>query len=102
MTYLHNIEDSWNVLCEECFAKIQVSLKLLKDENFMKTDKCLKHKHWGHMIMTTGQSDEWPHELAYQSEAEHKQAPQSEANVCRKCNLNKSSFINLHRTPNTD
>ena len=31
-------------LCEERFAKIQEPLKLLNDENFMKTDKRLKNK----------------------------------------------------------
>ena len=44
------------------------------------------------MIMTACRSDEWPHELARQSEAEHKQAPQSEAIVCRKSNFEKTSF----------
>ena len=42
-------------------------------------------------------------ELARQSDAKRKQGPQSEANVCRRrrrCNLEKTSLINLHRTAN--
>ena len=43
-------------------------------------------------------TQESPHELAREAhEAKHKQAPQSEANVCqrrRKCNLIKTSLIN--------
>ena len=45
----------------------------------------------------TPRTQESPHELARQSEAKRKQAPQSEANVCRrwrKCNLKKTSLIN--------
>ena len=41
----------------------------------------------------TPRTQESPHELARQSEAKGKQAPQSEANVCRrrrKCNLNNA------------
>ena len=65
---------------------------LLKDKRFTKT-----------------RTHESPRELARQSEAKRKQAPQSEANVCRhKCNLKKTSLINctrhpiMHRTPNTN
>ena len=68
----------------------------------MKTDKRLKDKRPGHTIMTARRSDEWPRELAHQSEQKHKQTPQSATNVCQKCNLKKTSFINFHRTPNTD
>ena len=58
----------------------------------------------------TPRTQESPHELARQSEAKRKQAPQSEANVCRrrKCNLKKTSLINctghpiMHITPNTN
>ena len=45
----------------------------------------------------TPRTQESPHELARQNEAKRKQAPQSEANVCRrprKCNLKKTSLIN--------
>ena len=57
----------------------------------------------------TPRTQESPRELARQSEAKRKQAPQSEANVCRrrKCNLKKTSLINctghpiMHKTPNT-
>ena len=55
---------------------------------------------------------ESPHELARQSEAKLKQAPQSEANVCRrrrtKLQSQKTSIIDctghpiMHRTPNTN
>ena len=55
----------------------------------MKTDKRLKDERRGHTIMTARRSDEWPRELVHRNEAERKQAPQSEANVCRKCNLEK-------------
>ena len=49
-------------------------------------------------------------EVVRQSEVKRKQAPQSEANVCRrrKCNLKKTSLINctghpiMHKTPNTN
>ena len=55
----------------------------------------------------TPRTQESPRELARQSEAKRKQAPQSEANVCRrrKCNLKKTSLINctghplMHKTP---
>ena len=59
----------------------------------------------------TPRTHELPRKLAHQSEAKRKQAPQSEANVCRRrrtCNLEKTSFINctrhpiMHRTPNTN
>ena len=43
------------------------------------------------------------HKLARQSEAKRKQAPQSEANVCRRrrtCNLEKTLPYKLRRTPN--
>ena len=60
-----------------------------------------------------GEANESPNELVRQSEAKRKQAPQSEANVCRRrrrriCNLEKTSHINctghtiMHRTPNTN
>ena len=62
--------------------------------------KPLKDERRGHIL---------PHELVRQSEAKRKQAPQSEANVCRrrrhKCK--KTSVINctghptMHSTPNT-
>ena len=52
-------------------------------------------------------TQESPRELARQSEVKRKQAPQSEANVCRhKCNLKKPSVINctghpiMYRTSN--
>ena len=45
-------------LCKERFAKIQEPLKLLKKENFMKTDKRLKDKRRGNTIMTARRSDE--------------------------------------------
>ena len=55
----------------------------------------------------TPTTHESPRGLGRQSEAKRKQAPQSEANVCRhKCNLKKTSLINctrhpiMHRTPN--
>ena len=42
----------------------------------------------------TPRTQESPHELARQSEAKRKQAPQSEANVCRhKCNLKKPRLL---------
>ena len=59
----------------------------------------------------TPRTHELTRELAHQSEAKRKQAPQSEANVCRRrrtCNLEKTSLINCtghpitHRTPNTN
>ena len=55
----------------------------------------------------TPRTHESPRELAHQSEAKRKQAPQSEAKVCRhKCNLKKTSLTNctghpiMHSTPN--
>ena len=48
--------------------------KLLKDERFTKTMKDLSKRLRTH---------ESPRELVRQSEAKRKQAPQSEANVCR-------------------
>ena len=49
-------------------------------------------------------TQELPHELARQSEAKHKQAPQSEANACRrqrrKCNLKKPPLLIARRTSN--
>ena len=42
------------------------------------------------------------HELARQSEAKRRQAPQSEANKCRRrrtCNLEKNLPYKLHRKP---
>ena len=56
----------------------------------------------------TSRTQKSPHELARQSEAKRRQAPHSEANVCRrrKCNLKKTSLINctghpiMHRTAN--
>ena len=60
----------------------------------------------------TPRTHESPSELARQSEAKRKQAPQNEANECRRrrrrCNLEKASLIDctghpiMHRTPNTD
>ena len=42
---------------------------------------------------------ESPRELARQSESKRKQAPQSEANVCRyKCNLQKPRLLIAHDT----
>ena len=42
---------------------------------------------------------ELPRELARQSEAKRKQAPQSEANVCRhKCNLKKPRLLIAQET----
>ena len=49
--------------------------KLLKDERFTKTIKDLSKRLRTH---------ESPRELVRQSEAKRKQAPQSEANVCRR------------------
>ena len=82
------------------------SANFLKDERFMKNIrpyKPLKDERRGHKNH---------HELARQSEAKLKQAPQSEANVCRrrrtKMQSPKTSIINctghpiMHRTPNTN
>ena len=43
----------------------------------------------------TPRTQESPRELAHQSEAKRKQAPQTEANVCRrrKCDLKKSFLL---------
>ena len=47
----------------------------------------------------TPRTQESPRELARQSKAKRKKAPQSEANMCRrKCNPQK--ILILHRTPN--
>ena len=60
----------------------------------------------------TPRTQESPSELARQSEAERKQAPQSEPNACRRrrrrMHSRKISLINctghpiMHRTPNTN
>ena len=74
----------------------------LYDDRISDLSKPLKDERRGHKNH---------HELARQSEAKCKQAPQSEANVCRrrrKCNLKKTSLINctghpiMHRTPSTN
>ena len=49
----------------------------------------------------TPKTHESPRELVRQSEAKRKQAPQSEANVCRhKCNLKKTSLMDCTGNPN--
>ena len=53
----------------------------------------------------TPRTHESPRELARQSEAKRKQAPQSEANVCRRrrrMQSRKHLPYLLHRTPNTN
>ena len=92
---MNALDDSTNT--DRC-ALYEDSANFLKDERLTKTE-----------YQT---SQESPHELARQSEAKLKQAPQSEANVCRrrrrKCNVKKTSLINctgypiMHRTPNTN
>ena len=58
--------------------------KRLKDKRFPKAEYQQKFEKW------TPRTHESPRELARQSEAKRKQAPQSEAKVCRhKCNLKK-------------
>ena len=48
----------------------------------------------------TPRTHESPRELECQREEKRKQAPQSEANVCRhKCNLEKTSLINCTGHP---
>ena len=92
------LDDS--VITDRC-TLYKDSANLLKDERFTKTEYQTSANLWK-MNAT--------HELARQSEAKHKQMPQSEANVCRrqKCNLKKTSLINcsghpmMHRTPNTN
>ena len=109
-------------------SKVKFNRKLLKDERF---ERFSKHRSmyafrspWAPDALRrqnirpqqnferwTPRTQESPLELARQSEAKRKQAPQSEANVCRRrriCNLQKTSLINctghpiMHRTPNTN
>ena len=79
----------------------------LKDERFTKKEYqtlANRFERW------TPRTQESPSELARHSEANRKQAPQSEANVCRgrKYILKNLSLINctghpiMHRTPNVN
>ena len=62
--------------------------KRLKDKRFPKAEYQQKFEKW------TPRTHESPRELAHQSEAKRKQAPQTEANVCQnKCNLKKRAFL---------
>ena len=98
--------------------KVKFNSKLLKDGGF---GRFSKHRSMNALRRQnirpqqtferwTPKTQESPRELASQSETKRKQAPQSEANVCRqrKCNLKKSSLINctghpiMQRTPNTN
>ena len=110
-------------------SKLKFNIKLLKDERFGRFRKhrsmyALRRlgklfKRWTlyedrifDLRLKTFErwmprTQESPHELARQSEAKRRQAPQSEAKVCRhKCNLKKTSLINctgqpiMHSTPN--
>ena len=62
-----------------------------KDECFTKTEYKTSANLWK-MNATR--------ELAHQSKAKHKQAPQNEANACRrqKCNLKKPSLLSAQDT----
>ena len=93
---MNALDDSTNT--DRC-ALYEDSTNFLKDERLTKTE-----------YQT---SQESPHELARQSEAKLKQAPQSEANVCRrrrrtKMKSQKNPLINctghpiMLRTPNTN
>ena len=62
--------------------------KRLKDKRFPKAEYQQKFERW------TPRTHESPRELPRQNEAKRKQAPQTEANVCRnKCNLKKRAFL---------
>ena len=62
--------------------------KRFKDKRFPKAEYQQKFERW------TPRTHESPRELARQNEAKRKQAPQTEANVCRnKCNLKKRAFL---------
>ena len=83
---MNALDDSANT--DRC-TLYEDSANFLKDERFTKVWQNIRpqqtFERW------TLRTQESPPELARQSEAKHKQAPQSEANVCRRrtCNLKK-------------
>ena len=70
---MNALDDSANT--DRC-ALYEDSAHFLKDGRFTKTEY--------QTSAATPRTQESPHELARQNEAKRKQAPQSEANVCRR------------------
>ena len=84
---MNALDDSANT--DRCML-YEDSANFLKDERFTKTEYQTSANLW------KMNAEDSPHELARQSEAKRKQAPQSEANVCRrrrKCNLKKPPLL---------
>ena len=76
------------------------SANFLKDERFRKKEYQSSANLWK---MNAEDTRITTHELARQSEEKRNQAPQSEANVCRrrwrKCNLKKTAVVNCTEHP---
>ena len=90
--------DSANFLKDESTDRCTLyedSANFSKDERFTKNIRPQQT-----FERCTPRTQESPHELARQSEAKRKQAPQSEANVCRrrKCNRKKPPLLIVQDT----
>ena len=89
---MNALDDSANT--DRC-TLYEDSANFLKDDRFAKLWQNIRPRQT--FERWTSRTQELPHELARQSEAKRKQAPQSEANVCRrrrrKCNLKKPPLL---------
>ena len=82
----------WNVLRHQCHAgPLGTEVSVVKCSNCGKCSSCSKCSKCSELL-----TQESPHEIARQSEAKLKQAPQGEANVCRRRRRRK---YNLKKPP---